>query len=158
MSAPSDVLMPSARKDLDSRHRGSMELQVTAAVAAADKEEVRTCKCNKLQRAELEAERACDASSNGAACADGADWTTQDDHDTDHDTLEEEPDATSLEEAPAVRAAAQSGRWHQAALRGKAAQASAAQQSATAWMPTLRHLQTTDATMPLLRQRRADPQ
>lgn len=96
----------------------------------------------------------CDAMRGGAACADGAEWTTRDDRETDHETVEDiEPNAQKGAEAPGPRAGSASAGWSQ----GKEAVQPAERQSVPKWMPTLRHLQT-GGRMPGLRQRRGDLQ
>ncbi|CAE7200286.1 unnamed protein product [Symbiodinium necroappetens] len=109
---------------------------------------------------EMEGQPECDDTREGVACADGARQTTQDDHETDHETVEEiEPDAQSGPEVPEPRAGSAPVGWSQASLQGKqVVQPPADRQSVPKWMPTLRHLQTADGKRPPLRQRRGDLQ
>ena len=59
-----------------------------------------TCESHQLLTKEMEGQPECDDTREGVACADGARQTTQDDHETDHETVEEiEPDAQSGPEA-----------------------------------------------------------
>lgn len=139
-----------------STQRAALELKPDAAVGKQQDVPVETRDLDL----EMEGQPECDDTREGVACADGARQTTQDDHETDHETVEEiEPDAQSGPEVPEPRAGSASVGWSQASLQGKqVVQPPADRQSVPKWMPTLRHLQTADGKRPPLRQRRGDLQ